>query len=139
MYKAPKNDLWLPPLMARTSNRASDKEYDRHPLSPHITLDSHPAKDKVRNGFTWAPGFPREPLIFAALIKSLGPSGRFPHSPEAWNSRNQGQAHSWSPDTSSSADREHSQGGGAGTTKETRSRGPLAGMLPKVPTQAPSP
>lgn len=133
MYRAPKNDLWLPPLMAWTRNGASDKEYDRHLLSPHRTLDSHPAEDKVRNGFTWAPGLPREPLISAALIKRLGPSGQFPHSPEAWNSRNQGRAHSWSPDTSSSGDREHSQGGGAGITKETRSRCPLAGMPPKVP------
>lgn len=86
----PKNDLWLPPLTAWTCNRASDKEYDRHRLSPLTTLDSHPAKDKVRNGFTWAPGFPREPLISAALIKRLGLSGQFPYSPEAWNSRNQG-------------------------------------------------
>lgn len=135
VYRAP----GFHPSEPRLATGPQIKEYDRYLLSLHTTLDSHPAKDKVRNGFTRALGLPREPLISAALIKRLGPSGRFPHSPEAWNSRSQGRAHSWSPDTSSSVDRERSQGEGAGTTKEMRRRGPLAGMPPKVPTQAPSP
>lgn len=79
--RALKADLWLPPLTAQTCNGASDKEYDKYLLSPHTTLDSHPAKDKVRNGFAWAPGLPRRArIISAALIKRLGPSGQFPHS-----------------------------------------------------------
>lgn len=105
MCRALRDDRWLLTLTAQTCKGASDKEYDKHLLSPHTTLDSHPSKDKVRNGFAWGPGLPREPLISAALIKSLGPSGRFPHSslrPRVAGTR--AEAHGASPDTSSLVD-----------------------------------
>lgn len=104
--RAPKNDFWLPPFSAKTCNAASDKECDKHLLLPHTPLDSHQAKDKVRNGFTWAPGLPRKPLTSAALIKRLGLSGRCPHSllrPRVAEKRT--EAHGWSPDSSSSAEK----------------------------------
>lgn len=57
-----------------TCNRASDKEYDKHllSLSPHTTLDSHPAKDKVRNVLPGPQGSPESPLFLQLSSKGWG-------------------------------------------------------------------
>lgn len=55
VYKAPKDDLWLPPFTAGLATEPQIRN-DKHLLSSHTTLDSHPAEDKVRNGFPGAPG-----------------------------------------------------------------------------------
>lgn len=43
VLRAPKDDLWLPPLTTLTCNEASDKEYDKYFLSLSCNLGLPPS------------------------------------------------------------------------------------------------
>lgn len=127
------------PLLPRLANGPqirSTISTSYHPTQPWTPTHRRTKSEMALPG---PQGSPREPLISATLIKSLGPLGRFPHSslrPRVAGTR--AEAHGASPDTSSLVDGEHSQGGRAGSEKHPfpwkhRLQAPSLGCFPKCP------
>lgn len=93
VYKAPKDDLWLPPFTAGLATEPQIRNMIS--TSYHPTQPWTPTQLKTKSGmvFLGPQGSPECPSFLQPSSKAGALRAVLPQPAEAWSGRNQGQAH----------------------------------------------